>query len=249
VCGSGGTGKTKQRTVTIPTGPFQQLKFEIIGPGDGVVTSTGAGVLGSLSVATTGTTRTSSLLIRTNEKFLPGSVANITVSGSLQRLQIPEINVTGNISISGGLRFINARSISGSTWSIGGTEALDARLGTVVNTSLSSTGDIANMTVASWTTDDGGTDALVARSIGVEMPPVQPAVPLPDFDASPQPEDGRAPLRGLRQAVFAAAAAACSPHALSLRCKARLKKLAAAASPTSMAAILQQQQQQRKPRM
>jgi hypothetical protein len=161
----GGTGKTKQRTVTIPTGPFQQLKFEIIGPGDGVVTSTGAGVLGSLSVATTGTTRTSSLLIRTNEKFLPGSVANITVSGSLQRLQIPEINVTGNISISGGLRFINARSISGSTWSIGGTEALDARLGTVVNTSLSSTGDIANMTVASWTTDDGGTDALVARSI------------------------------------------------------------------------------------
>lgn len=57
--------------------------------------------------------------------------------------------------------------------------------------------------------------ALVARSIGVEMPPVQPAVPLPDFDASPQPEDGRAPLRGLRQAVFAAAAAACGDRASS----------------------------------
>ena len=161
----GGTGKTKQRTVTIPTNSFQTLKFEILGPGDGVVTSTGTGLNGTLSVSATGTTRSSSLLIRTGEKFLPGSVSSISVTGSLNRLQIPEIDVTGDISISGGLRYIGARSITGSTWSIGGAESLTAQLGPVVNTSLSSTGDIGNMTVPSWTTTDGSTDALVARSI------------------------------------------------------------------------------------
>ena len=160
-----GSNKMKQRTVTIPTGPFQELKFEILGPGNGVVTSSGTGAFGTVSVSTTGTTRASSLLIRTGQKLLPGSVANITVNGSLQRLQVPEIDVSGNIAISGGLRFIDAGAITGSTWSIGGAEALDAKIGALVNTSLSSTGDIANMVVGSWITNDGSTDALVARSI------------------------------------------------------------------------------------
>ena len=161
----GGTNRFQKRTVTIPTNAFQTLTFEVRGPGDGVVTASGLGVSGSLSVSLTGTTRASSLIIDTSEKLLPGSVANISVTGSLQRLVIPEINITGNIALSGGLRFFSARSVSGSTWSIGGSDALDARVGAVVNTSLSSTGDIAVMNVASWTTNDGGTDAIVARSI------------------------------------------------------------------------------------
>ncbi len=161
----GGTNKFQKRTVTIPTSAFQALTFEVRGPGDGVVTSSGTGTSGSLSVSLTGTTRASSLIIATSEKLLPGSVANISVTGSLQRISVPEINITGDIALSGGLRSFSARSVSGSTWSIGGSDALDARIGAVVNTSLSSTGDIAVMKVASWTTNDGGTDAVVARSI------------------------------------------------------------------------------------
>jgi hypothetical protein len=156
---------SRPERVTIPTGPFQSLVFEIAGPGQAVIASTGSGVSGTLSLTATGTTRTSIVRVSATQQLLPGSVSNITVTGSLKRLDLPGIIVTGNIAISGGLRSINAAAISGSTWSIGGTDSLDARIGVVVNTSLSTAGDVNSMTVGSWTTDDGGTDAIVARSI------------------------------------------------------------------------------------
>lgn len=158
----GDTRRNQRRTLTIFTSSLQQMKFEINGPGTGVVTFAD----GNTSVTLNGTTSASSLWIKPTNKFVAATLSSITVNGTLQELRAPSIVLNGNLTVSGDLRRISLGSISGSSWTIGGSLSTSGTIGQVTNTSLDSGGAISSLTVSSWTTTDSGTDAIIADSIG-----------------------------------------------------------------------------------
>lgn len=154
--------RNQRRTITIFTSNVQQMKFEINGPGTGTVSFSN----GNTSVTVNGTTSASSLWIKPSNKFATATLSSITVNGTLQELRAPSVALSGNLTVSGDLRWVSLASITGSTWTINGTQSTSGTIGQVVNTSLDSDGPIGSLTVTSWTTTDSGTDAIIADSIG-----------------------------------------------------------------------------------
>ncbi|MCX5690280.1 MAG: hypothetical protein NTV94_10955, partial [Planctomycetota bacterium] len=153
--------RNQRRTITIFTSNVQQMKFEINGPGTGTISFAN----GNTSVTVNGTTSASSLWIKPTNKFATATLSLITVNGSLQELRAPSVALNGNLTVSGDLRHVSLASITGSTWTINGTQSTSGFIGAVVNTSLDSDGSIGILTVASWTTSDSGTDAIIAHGI------------------------------------------------------------------------------------
>ena len=157
----GDTRGNRRRTVTAFVDNFQQLKFEINGPGTGTASISN----GVVSLSLTGTTTSSSLWIKPSTTLVAANLGAITVTGSLKELRAPSISMNGNLSVSGDLRRVTLGSINNSAWTIGGTQSTSGTITSVVNTSLDSRGSIGTLTVGSWTTSDSGSDAVIATGV------------------------------------------------------------------------------------
>jgi hypothetical protein len=161
----GGTGEGATRTVLETTLRTEQsIRFEIDGPGRGVLDTSN----GRLVVNLFDTTARSSLWMTTGVRGTAAVLNGITINGSLNYIRGASVSVNGNITVDGSLARVNLASLANSAFSIGGASSrfLSASLGTVVNVSLDSAVGISEIVVSSWTNNDGNTDAIVAPSIG-----------------------------------------------------------------------------------
>lgn len=159
----GGTGEGRSRsTLQTVLRNGQAMKFEIDGPGRGELVVEN----GQTLVRLFATTSRSSIWMTPGVRGVEASISGIEVEGSLGEIRAPGVTVNGNITISGSLRSVRVAGLSGSAVSIGGSASpLSGRLGTVENVSLDTAGNIFDLRADSWTSSDGGNDAVVAPSV------------------------------------------------------------------------------------
>ncbi|QOV90408.1 S8 family serine peptidase [Humisphaera borealis] len=93
------------------------------------------------------------------------SVGQISVAGSLKSLAGKEVNLNGDLSISGTVRVLQFANISGADVTVAGSAAaLSLTAGVVTDSSITSASPIKSLKVAAWN-DTAGDDVIAAPSV------------------------------------------------------------------------------------
>jgi hypothetical protein len=149
----------KKLTITDASG--HKVTLSLNGPGTGqlVFNSTG-GNDNIAQLILTGTDGTSSLTVNGNTP-----IGKITVTNSLGNFNATQVNLTGDMSVGGGLGKLTLASASNGTISIGSGGTLVAKFGTLTDESLSSSELIKSLTANQWATTLAARSTLSAPSI------------------------------------------------------------------------------------
>jgi hypothetical protein len=147
----GAVGGRSRVPLVLPDGDGTPVNYILLGPGTGSVVVGDHGV--DLSV--TGTTAASSLIILNRAPGGNGTIDlhDISVDGPLSSLTGSAVNVSSDVTITGGAHIVSLRSVAGGTITLGNdpTPAL-MLLGNVDNATLNAAGGIQVLSVANWTT-------------------------------------------------------------------------------------------------
>jgi hypothetical protein len=158
-----------QRTVSFEPGKRlsiidasgHKVSLNLNGPGAGqLIFNSTAGNDNIAELLLTGTDGTSTLTINGTTP-----IAKITVTNALGTLNARQVNLTGDMSVGGGLGKLALASASNGTISIGAGNTLVATIGQLTNESLTSSEVIKSLTASQWATTGGTRGTLSAPSI------------------------------------------------------------------------------------
>ena len=119
--------------------------FILAGPGTGALNPDG---LGGFSLALTGTTAASSLVVIAP---IGTALSGITTDSAIGVVNAIHIVDNGNLSLPGGARFVLMSNLNNGAITIGGASPTILSLGNLVNTSIASSAPLISLTVASFT--------------------------------------------------------------------------------------------------
>jgi hypothetical protein len=158
----GRTGEgTNSRVIQTFLGFDNAITFRINGPGRGEVLLED----GRIVVRITGTTDRSSVVM-TTPRFFSGTINELEVQGDLNRLEAKNVNITGDITISGTVSRVRLQDVSNSSFVIGATgKPAYLSLRSATNVSLDSQTPFKTVTTDRWVTTDSATDVIIAPYI------------------------------------------------------------------------------------
>ncbi len=153
------SGKTRAAYTDADGSP---VTVSLSGPGVGRVLFTSDGNVDASSIVVTDSTAGSTLSIKGDT-----SVGDISVSGALKAISARTLDLNGHLSVSGSLSKLQMRNVTaGARIDIGAGAALSAALGVVNDASLNSGEDIRSLKLGQWLNTDGTPDDLAAPSLG-----------------------------------------------------------------------------------